>query len=162
MHSIMYNKQTLKDCHFRALHQILSLVALRGLSHFLSLALAFSVIINNNQTYRFFYPDNPVYPRSLDPSVLVFSLSLYRHPTICILFGSRFTSYKPKKSSRSYNNSQVGQILGKTGGLRIMLNIDGEPIPSRSHTHPSQTQNSHLLTSSLSSGVPVPHTTQCL
>ena len=28
----------------------------------------------------------------LDPSVLVFSLSLYRHPIICILFNSRFTS----------------------------------------------------------------------
>ncbi len=33
-----------------------------------------------------FYPYNPVYPRGLDPSVLVFSLSLYRHPSICILF----------------------------------------------------------------------------
>ena len=41
----------------------------------------------------FFYPWNPVYPRSLDPSVLEFSLSLYRHPIICILFSSRVTSY---------------------------------------------------------------------
>jgi hypothetical protein len=42
--------------------------------------------------YYYFYPHNPVYPRRLDPSVLVFSLSLCRHPSICILFTSRFTS----------------------------------------------------------------------
>jgi hypothetical protein len=40
---------------------------------------------------------NPVYERSLDPSVLVFSLSLYRHPFICILFSSRFTSYNKQQ-----------------------------------------------------------------
>jgi hypothetical protein len=34
-----------------------------------------------------------VYPRCLDPSFLVFILSLYRHPFICILFSSHFTSY---------------------------------------------------------------------
>ena len=39
-----------------------------------------------------FYPHNPVYVSRLDPSVLAFSLSLYRHPSICILFSSRFTS----------------------------------------------------------------------
>ena len=36
---------------------------------------------------------NPVYTRRLDPSVLVFRLSLYRHPSTCILFTSHFTSY---------------------------------------------------------------------
>jgi hypothetical protein len=46
--------------------------------------------------------------------------------------------------------SKVGHILTKDVVLRIMLNIDESPIPSRSHTHPSHTQNSHLLTSSLS------------
>jgi hypothetical protein len=35
-------------------------------------------------------------------------------------------------------------------------------ITSKSHTHPSHSQTSRLLTSSLSSGVPVPHTTQCM
>jgi hypothetical protein len=35
-----------------------------------------------------------VYSRCLDPSFLAFSLSLCRHPSICILFSSRFTSYK--------------------------------------------------------------------
>jgi hypothetical protein len=41
-------------------------------------------------------------------------------------------------------------ILTKTEGLWITLNIDGTPIPSRSHTHPSHSQISRLLTSSLS------------
>jgi hypothetical protein len=36
------------------------------------------------------------------------------------------------------------------------LNLDGVPISSKSHTHPSHSQTSHLLTSSLSLGVPVP------
>jgi hypothetical protein len=34
-----------------------------------------------------------VYPRSLDPSVLVFSLSLYRHPSICILCSWCFSTF---------------------------------------------------------------------
>jgi hypothetical protein len=41
----------------------------------------------------FFYPRNPVYARTLDPSVLAISLSLHRHPFTCILFSSRFTCY---------------------------------------------------------------------
>ena len=57
--------------------------------------------------------------------------------------------------------SKVGNILAKATALRIVLNIDGTPIVSRSHTHPSHTQNSRLLTSSVSLGDPVPHTTQC-
>jgi hypothetical protein len=58
--------------------------------------------------------------------------------------------------------SKVGHILVKTPGLRINLNIDGTTIDSRSHTHPSHTQNSRLLTSSLYVGVPVPRGTQCM
>ena len=46
--------------------------------------------------------------------------------------------------------------------MRVNLNIDGAPITSRSHTHPSHSQVSRLLTSSLSLGVPVPHTTECV
>ena len=44
----------------------------------------------------------------------------------------------------------------------IILNIDVAPVSSRSHTHPSQSQTSRLLTSSLSLGVPVSHVTQCM
>ena len=41
-----------------------------------------------------------VYVRRLDPSVLAFSLSLYRHPSICILFSSHFTSYNKQNSKK--------------------------------------------------------------
>ncbi len=42
------------------------------------------------------------------------------------------------------------------------LNLDGVPIASKSHTHPSHSQTSRLITSSLSLGVPVPRPTQCM
>ncbi len=44
----------------------------------------------------------------------------------------------------------------------IITNIDGAPTASKSHTHPSHSQTSRLLTSSLSLGVPVPRVTQCI
>ena len=52
--------------------------------------------------------------------------------------------------------------LTKTSVLRITLNLDREPITSKSHTHPSHSQTSRLLTSSLSLGIPVPRATQCM
>jgi hypothetical protein len=58
--------------------------------------------------------------------------------------------------------SRVGNILTKAEALRINLNLDGVPITSKSHTHPSHSQTSRLLTSFLSLGVPVPRPTQCL
>jgi len=48
--------------------------------------------------------------------------------------------------------SKIGNILAKSAALQINFNIDGEPIASRSHTHPSHSQTSRLLTSSLSLG----------
>ena len=64
---------------------------------------------------------------------------------------------------RSQLKSKVGNILAKAAALRINLkNIDGAPIASRSHTHPSHSQPSRLLPSSLSLGVPVPRATQCM
>jgi hypothetical protein len=36
--------------------------------------------------------------------------------------------------------------LAKAAALRITLNLDGEPIISKSHTHPSHSQTSRLLT----------------
>jgi hypothetical protein len=44
--------------------------------------------------------------------------------------------------------SSVGYILAKVAALRITLNLDGAPIISKSHTHPSHSQTSRLLTSS--------------
>ena len=58
--------------------------------------------------------------------------------------------------------SKVGLALAKAAALRINLNLDGAPIASKSHTHPSNWQTSRLLTSSLSLGVPVPRPTQCV
>ncbi len=58
--------------------------------------------------------------------------------------------------------SKCGLILAKAAVLRLHLNLDGEPIASYSHTHPSHSQTSRLLTSSLSLGVPVPRPTQCM
>jgi hypothetical protein len=45
--------------------------------------------------------------------------------------------------------SKGGLALAKTAALRINLNLDGAPIASKSHTHPSHSQTSRLLTSSL-------------
>jgi hypothetical protein len=56
---------------------------------------------------------------------------------------------------------KVGLALVKATALRINLNLDGAPIASKSHTQPSHSQTSRLLTSSLSLGVPVPRPTQC-
>ena len=58
--------------------------------------------------------------------------------------------------------AHVSNILAKVVDLRINLNLDGAPITSQSHTHPSHSQTSRLLTSSLSLGVPVPRPTQCM
>jgi hypothetical protein len=54
----------------------------------------------------------------------------------------------------------TGNILAKSVVLWIILIIDGTPIDSKSpHTHPSHSETSRLLTSSLSLGIPVPRTT---
>jgi hypothetical protein len=58
--------------------------------------------------------------------------------------------------------SKVGLTLSKAAALRIVLNLDGATISSKSHTHPSHSQTSRLLTSSLSLGLPVPRPTQCV
>ena len=58
--------------------------------------------------------------------------------------------------------SKVGLALAKAAALRININLDGAPITPKSHTHPSHSQTSRLLTSSLSLGVPVPRPTQCV
>jgi hypothetical protein len=59
---------------------------------------------------------------------------------------------------------KVGLTLVKSTALRITLNLDGVTIISNSHIHPSHSQTSRLLTSSLSLGipVPVPRSTQCM
>ena len=56
----------------------------------------------------------------------------------------------------SHLKSKVDRTLAKDAVLRMNLNLDGTPITSRTHTHPSHSETSRLLTSSLSLGVPVP------
>jgi uncharacterized heparinase superfamily protein len=46
--------------------------------------------------------------------------------------------------------AKVGSTLVKTAALRVHLNLDGTPITSRTHIHPSHSETSRLLTSSLS------------
>ena len=55
--------------------------------------------------------------------------------------------------------SKCGNILAKAAALRITLNIDGAPVVSRSHTHPSHSQTARLLTSSMFLGITVPRAT---
>ncbi len=62
----------------------------------------------------------------------------------------------------SHLKSRVDMTLTKVVVLRVNLNIDGVSITSKSHTHPSHSQNSRLLTSSSSSVVPVTRTAQCM
>jgi hypothetical protein len=52
----------------------------------------------------------------------------------------------------SHLKSKVGNILAKAAGLWITLNIDDVSVSSRSQTHPSHSQTSRLLTSSMSLG----------
>jgi hypothetical protein len=42
--------------------------------------------------------------------------------------------------------SRVDNILTKVAVVRVNLNLDGEPITSRTHTHPSHSETSRLLT----------------
>ena len=56
-------------------------------------------------------------------------------------------------------SAKVGNILAKATALRINLNVDGAPVVSRSHTHPSHSQTARLLTSSMSLGITVPRAT---
>jgi hypothetical protein len=57
---------------------------------------------------------------------------------------------------------RVDLVIAKAAPLRITLILDGVPIISKSHTHPSHLQTYRLFTSSLSLGVPVPRVTQCI
>jgi hypothetical protein len=54
----------------------------------------------------------------------------------------------PHETFSSQLKRRVDLVLPKSTGLRIKFNLDGVPITSRSHTHPSHSQTSRLLTSS--------------
>jgi hypothetical protein len=64
----------------------------------------------------------------------------------CVQFHFRRAAFS------SQLKSKCGNILAKAAALRIIWNIDGASVESRSHTHPSHLQTSCVLTSSLSLG----------
>ena len=72
---------------------------------------------------------------------------------------SRGVLLTAQKSSKDTSSSR---IQTKTTVLCIDLNIDDTTITSKSHTHTSHSETFLLFTSSLSIGVSVPHTTQCM
>jgi hypothetical protein len=72
--------------------------------------------------------------------------------------GRGFFHYRHETVSAQIKR-KVGLTLTKVTTLRITLNLGGTPITSRTLTHPSHSQTSRLLTSSLSLGVPVPRVT---
>jgi hypothetical protein len=80
-----------------------------------------------------------------------FAASGVQHaPSDCGMFHYRRAAFSAQLKSK------VGLALAKSAALRITLNLDGAPIISKSRTHPSHSQTSRLLTSSLSLGIPVP------
>jgi hypothetical protein len=82
-------------------------------------------------------------------------LSLRNLPLDCSTSAARRS---PRTSKQKLATSSLRLQLY----VRITLNFDGTPTASRSHTHPSHSQTSRLLTSSLSLGGPVPRVTQCM
>jgi hypothetical protein len=81
--------------------------------------------------------------------------------TFAFVFTFENLSFRLRQALRNKQfPSKVGPALAKAAAVRIMLNLDRSPIIPKSHTHPSHSETSRLLTSSLSLGIPVPRGTQ--
>jgi hypothetical protein len=85
----------------------------------------------------------------MDTYITLINLCIHLAQTDRVQFHFRRSPFSSQLKNR------VGLVLVKVEALRITLNLDGVPITSKSHTHPSHSQTSRLLTLSLSSGVPV-------
>jgi hypothetical protein len=59
------------------------------------------------------------------PSVLVFSLSSHRHPSICILFTSRFTSYNKHYLTDEQISTDIDCIKNRLWVFNVFETIDG-------------------------------------
>jgi len=82
---------------------------------------------------------------------------------LCLLLLVRLGGYIVNSLAFSATlKAKVVSTLAKAAALRVNLNVDGVSITSKTHTRPSHSQTSRLLTSSLSLGVPVPRATQCI
>ncbi len=76
-------------------------------------------------------------------------------------FGATYFHFR-RAAFLNQHQSKCGLLLAKAADLRVTLNLDGVSITSNSHTHPSHSQTSRVLTPSLSLGVPGPRPTQCM
>jgi hypothetical protein len=103
-------------------------------------------------------------------SAFVFSLSSHRHSEIdfictfyldLLIHNKQSTPHTLKQLSKM-STVPSARLQDQSTPLRVNLNLDGEPITSRTHTHPSHSQTSRLLNSSLSLVVPVSRSTQCI
>ncbi len=112
--------------------------------------------------YRTDYNNNPPNTVSFMSSIASTSGRLHSEFVRLLICQTFIQFHYRHESFSSHLKSKVGNILANAAAQRIVLNIDGAPIPSKSHTHPSHSQTSRLLTSSLSLGVPVTLTTQCI
>jgi hypothetical protein len=97
-----------------------------------------------------------------DSNTRLIYLRVYDNRASSFKSTKQWTFPLPPRGVSAQLKTKVGITLTKDAPLRVNLNIDGSPITSRTHTHPSHSQTSRLLTSSLSLGVPVPRTTQCM
>ncbi len=116
--------------------------------------------------YRADYNNNPPNTVSFMPAIASTSGRLHSEFVRLLFLQAHRGMFHYRRSTFSFTfKSRVGNILVKVSPLRITLNFDGAPIISKSHTHPSHSQTSRLLTSSLSLGIPVipvPRSTQCM
>ncbi len=71
------------------------------------------------------------------------------HLTLVLSFRNKTNLHRPVFSLTILLTVQdkVVNILVNTTSLRINLNIDGETTPPKTHTHPSHSETSRLLTS---------------
>jgi transcription elongation factor Elf1 len=76
----------------------------------------------------------PLHRHSYIGFILAFASSIHNKQLSC----SRLSLPSTKAGKTSWPfKSQVGLTLTKTAAVRITLNLDGAPIISNSHTHPS-------------------------
>ena len=99
---------------------------------------------------RYFKLLGPLWPPSLWACVIfIFADSSGNRPSFCYLRSWSYTNnpglvtcsiFTELICTESHLKSKVGHILDKVTTLRINLDIDGVPITSHSHTHPSHSQ----------------------
>ena len=82
--------------------------------------------------------------KKLKPLIFFGSCSSFFFPLQAIQsaqFDRGFFHFRRSAFSAMFN-SKCGSLLAKASALRINLNLDGVPIASNSHTHPSHSQTS--------------------